>query len=44
MNGYPSGNKYQDNPIYNFKGTIVTINIKIDNLNEQEVVQDTLDW
>lgn len=44
MIGYPSSNKYSDNIIYNMKGTIVALNIKVDNLDEQGYVEDALDW
>jgi anti-sigma regulatory factor (Ser/Thr protein kinase) len=43
MNGYPSSNNYEVNPISFFKGTVVQLNIKIDNLPQLEV-QDELDW
>lgn len=44
MMGYPSGNKYHVNPIYNFIGTIIGLNIKVDNLAEREFVGDDWDW
>jgi anti-sigma regulatory factor (Ser/Thr protein kinase) len=43
MNAYPSANKYEVNPISFFKGTIAQLNIKIDNLPNEEI-QDQLDW
>lgn len=40
MQGYPSGNRYHPNPIGHFKGTIVCLDIKVDNLQNAEAVSD----
>lgn len=42
LNGYPSGNRYQENLIPHFKGTLAQINIKLNTLNDLE--EQDLDW
>jgi hypothetical protein len=42
LNGYPSNNRYRDNPIPHFKGTLAQINIRISTLNNLE--EQDLDW
>ena len=43
MYGFPSGNKYDKNAISFFKGTLIQLNIKIDNLLDEKI-EDELDW
>lgn len=43
MNGYPSGIKYEENPISFFNGTLVQLNIKIDNLPDLEIIE-SVEW
>jgi hypothetical protein len=41
---YPSSsNRYNDNPIINFKGTLIQIIIKVNNLENLEII-DNFDW
>lgn len=43
LNGYPSGLRYEENPISFFKGTLAQLNIKIEQLPNREVIEE-LDW
>lgn len=39
----PSGNNFEENPIENFKGTVIEIIIKVANLEEKSI-SESLDW
>lgn len=39
----PSGNIFEENPIENFKGTVIEINIKVTNL-EDKSISESFDW
>lgn len=43
LNGYPNGNKYSEHLIYGFKGTVVQVNINLQNLPPKELVIN-FDW
>jgi hypothetical protein len=43
LTGHPTQNRYIENPIPYFKGTIVQLNIKIENLQNEEINEE-LDW
>jgi len=44
--GYPSGNRYLENNIHNFIGTLIEVSIKVDELEEKDdnLYQDELFW
>jgi len=44
MKGEPSKNSYYDNPIVGFQGTIVELDIRVDNLHEHKLVDDDWEW
>lgn len=45
MRGFPSRNNYESNPIYNFTGTVIQINISVKNLCDLEFVEtDEWNW
>jgi hypothetical protein len=39
----PSGNIFEENPIENFKGTVIEINMKVANLEEKSI-SESFDW
>lgn len=39
----PSGNIFEENPIENFKGTVIEINMKVTNL-EDKSISESFDW